>query len=99
VTNIASQSNSKFPVLVFVGPLEKLESFHVLVGVDILYTYTSVLDAVDFAFKLFFSIDVQYPPVAYQVWIFVQIVFYNLKTSADVISRGTEFLITELSSS
>lgn len=84
------------PVLAFVGPLNNLESFHIVIEDSAIYLFDSVLDAVDLCFKFFYTADVQYPPIAHQLWTLIQIVFYQLRNKFDSIARNTEQLIADL---
>ena len=66
-----------------VGPLAKPTSFYVVVQEDIKYQFDNCLKALDFLFKLFFSVQARYPNHADTLWLFIQKGIYDIHLNED----------------
>ncbi|CAI6354025.1 unnamed protein product [Macrosiphum euphorbiae] len=77
--------NEKRPVQPFIfiiGTLTKPKE--ILVFFDsIKYKLFSIISAIDICFKIFHLFNLEYPPEAYIVWLFIQKYFYSLNTKFD----------------
>ncbi|KAK3929469.1 Required for respiratory growth protein 7, mitochondrial [Frankliniella fusca] len=71
------------PIIILVGPsLSEISASYVQIQ-DVRYYVRTPLAAVDVCFKSFFALDLQYPSLAYPIWLFIQKFFYNIVTEAD----------------
>lgn len=80
------------PTCVFVGSLTNIESFYVVVD-ERKFKFQSCLEALDFAFKLFFAVESSYPVRSETVWTFIQRAVYDIKLTTDFIGTDTKALI------
>lgn len=85
------------PLVVIVGPSLQETSRSVVVVDDTWYNFSSALEAVDGAFKIFHSTGACYPEEATDVWLFIQRAFYKIETKYDRISQAIRHLTTDLS--
>ncbi|XP_039303477.1 uncharacterized protein LOC120357365 [Solenopsis invicta] len=65
------------PMVVAVGSILNLTSFYVIIN-DIKYTSTSLMNAIDLCFKIFFALDATYPADSEIVWYFLQQYIYGI---------------------
>lgn len=63
---------------------------------DLLYEFPSLFDAVDGAFKIFHATAAEYPPEAYDIWLLIQRVFYNIRTKYDRPTTALKDTIVDL---
>lgn len=56
----------------------------------VLFKFPSLPEALDVLFKIFHATGTQYPTESYNIWIIVQIAFYNVKTSYDRLSQSVK---------
>ena len=84
------------PYVIIVGEdLTKIQ--HAYVCVDrILYTVSSVLQALDICFKSFHVFNLAYSIESKHIWLIIQKCFYKFKTQYDEILSYTERLIMDL---
>lgn len=72
------------PYIILVGPtLNNILSSYVVVN-DNIYKTISVLDAVDFCFKVIHVLDAHYPFQCQHVWYLIQWLIYKIKTKSDL---------------
>lgn len=64
------------PLIIAVGPLEKLTHFYVSLD-DFLYKVNSFKKALSIAYKIYQVLDIQYPKGGKQVWEFIQAYFFE----------------------
>jgi len=77
--------NEKRPVQPFIfiiGTLTKPKEIFVFFDC-IKYKLFSIISAIDICFKIFHLFNLEYPPEAYIVWLFIQKYFYCLNTKFD----------------
>ena len=53
-------------------------------------------EAVDFLFKLFFAVDIQYPAYCYHIWQFIQIVGFEIDDPKQKIDIKLKILCNQL---
>lgn len=58
----------------------KPEVFYILVN-DVKYKVDTAIRCFELIFKLFHALDIEYPTESEHVWLFVQGVFFHLKTA------------------
>jgi len=63
--------------VIAVGSLINLTSFYVIVN-DVKYTSTSLPNAIDLCFQIFFALDAKYPVDCEKVWYFLQQYVYSI---------------------
>lgn len=75
------------PVPVIVGPILGITASYIILN-NRVYTVSntgSCLRAIDFAFKICFAIDCEYPPNAHSLWMFLQQSYYQIKNRGDTV--------------
>lgn len=65
------------PTVFVIGELTAISEVYVVLDSE-RYKCESTLDAVDFALKLFFSLDCSYPKAAHRLWQFIQIAGFEI---------------------
>lgn len=70
------------PIVVAVGSILSLTSFYVFVN-DVKYTLTSLMNAVDLCFQVFFALDAMYPVESEIVWYFLQQYIYGITNNKE----------------
>lgn len=70
------------PWIVYVGNFLTPTKVFIIVD-DIIYTVDSIVTAVDITFKIFYSTHAEYTAHCFNIWLFIQLGFYNLKTKFD----------------
>lgn len=65
------------PTVVAVGSILNFTSFYVIVS-DVKYTCTSLLNAIDLCFQVFFGLEATYPTDSEVVWYFLQKYIYDI---------------------
>lgn len=65
------------PMVVAVGSILNLTSFYVFVN-DVKYKATSLMNAIDLCFQVFFALDATFPADSEIVWYFLQKSVYNI---------------------
>ncbi len=90
LTSLLSQ-----PTLIFVGNLEQLRSFYVAFY-DTLYEVDTPLEALKFAFHLIFALDLEYSPIAENIWRLLQIAAFNITIPGEKIATQVTTLIGKL---
>ncbi|XP_044019598.1 uncharacterized protein LOC122860021 [Aphidius gifuensis] len=69
------------PTIVFIGPLEAVESSCVVVN-EFIYQVNSPIEAVNLCFKIFWALDCKYPQRANSIWLFLQTAGYKIDANA-----------------
>jgi len=69
-------------MVIAIGSIVSLTSFYVIVN-DIKYTSTSLINAVNLCFQIFFALDAKYPVDSEMVWCFLQHYVYNITSGRD----------------
>lgn len=65
------------PFLVIVGPLHDTGNTYVVCG-EALYKCSTIIEAIDLCFKLFFSLQIDYSFATAHIWSFLHIFIYSL---------------------
>lgn len=65
------------PMVVVIGSIINLTSFYVVNNVK--YESTSLINAVNLCFQIFFALDAKYPVDSEMLWYFLQYHVYNIK--------------------
>lgn len=60
------------------------------------YIIQDPLEAFDVCFKIFWALNLKYPPESQTVWYTVQKLIYNISSSFDVTSSGVESLLNDI---
>lgn len=68
------------PSVCVVGAPEKPDGFYILVD-DVLYKVDSTVRCLELIFKVFHSLDIEYPAECESVWLFVQELIFDMKSS------------------
>ena len=84
-SNQHAQKLKPQPLIVIVGPLLSIQHIYVIVD-DIRYTVKTMLDAIDLNFKIFFVFDCLYPDFSLPMWLFIQIVIYEIRKPGERLS-------------
>jgi len=82
----------KDPILIFTGPIEEFDAFYELSNGD-KFNFPDAKEAVLFSLQLIWALDIQYPDIANQVWIFIQRILFNEKYVSDKLSSHLRKLI------
>lgn len=84
------------PYVIFVGPnVIEVKVAYVVIN-DTLYSFNKLVTAVDCAFKIFQSTGACYPEEAGDIWLFIQLGFYDIKTKFDRPTQAVNTLLTDL---
>lgn len=83
------------PIPVIVGPQHKIAACYVVVN-NYAYEVSSVLQAIDLTFKMFYCLDCKYPPNAYSLWMLLQKAFYDINIHGDKVSITLNAIIGEI---
>lgn len=84
------------PYAVFCGSLNALQCCHVIIGENY-YHFTTCTEAIDFLFKLFISLKIDYPGMTAHLWAFFQHYVYKLeKERRTVASRLINEFVCQL---
>ena len=81
------------PLAVVIGEEEHPERFLVVID-DFFYEVESPLKAIDIVFKSFHALNLDYPPEAEQLWLFLQTKVYRITTRYDKHFTGVQSLGT-----
>lgn len=65
------------PMVIAIGSIVNLTSFYVIIN-DIKYEATSLINAVNLSFQVFFALDAKYPVDSEMVWYFLQYHIYGI---------------------
>lgn len=87
------------PVPVIVGPILGNTASYIILN-NRVYTVSntgSCLRVIDFAFKICFAIDCEYPSNAYSLWMFLQQGYYQIKNRSDTVPIALRVIIGEIS--
>ncbi|XP_029160239.1 uncharacterized protein LOC114932252 [Nylanderia fulva] len=68
------------PMIVAIGSIINLTNFYVVVN-NIKYESTSLINAVNLCFQMFFALDAKYPIDSEMVWYFLQYHIYDIKNA------------------
>ncbi|CAH0562823.1 unnamed protein product [Brassicogethes aeneus] len=82
------------PFIVCIGEQTITSSFVVID--DIKYKLETPIKALDVAFKVFHTVNAEYPAECQHVWLLIQRLVYNINTAYDKPSSATTALITDL---
>lgn len=97
INKLKSQSNSIQPCILVVGSL--LYPKQVLVYFDdVKYKLLTVLKAIDVCFKIFHVFNLEYPLECSNVWLFLQVYFYEISTKYDKSCSLVRQICSELDS-
>ncbi|KAE9522651.1 hypothetical protein AGLY_016956 [Aphis glycines] len=97
INKLKSQSNSIQPCILVVGSL--LYPKQVLVYFDdVKYKLLTVLKAIDVCFKIFHVFNLEYPLECSNVWLFLQVYFYEISTKYDKSCNLVRQICSELDS-
>lgn len=80
------------PLIIVVGSLVKVEGFYVIVD-DQKYKTESCLEALDLCFKVFFTLDCQYPKPSFRIWQFIQNAGYQIKIAGETLIKTVRELL------
>ncbi|KAK3913563.1 putative hemoglobin and hemoglobin-haptoglobin-binding protein 3 [Frankliniella fusca] len=79
------------PIIIVCGPLlTEVTHYHLSVD-NVMYHVPGPLQAVDYLFKFFQALHCWYPVEAEQVWLFLQIEIYNIRTQFDNFPTVNDF--------
>lgn len=84
------------PFVLYVGEsLDKIQSAYVIIN-DIYYEFSTLISAVDAAFKIFHATGACYPDECVDLWLVIQLGFYKIKTVFDKPHQATNVLLNDL---
>jgi hypothetical protein len=63
---------------------------------EIKYKFFSVIKAIDLCFKIYHVFNIEYPIDSWNVWLFIQRFFFNIKSKFDKSCPTIEQIISEL---
>jgi hypothetical protein len=66
------------PFIIIVGDLAKPASYYVVLSANDKYNFNCLMDCFDACFKIFFTLNLDYPPFGYRFWLFVQRQIYGI---------------------
>lgn len=93
----SKQVTSIQPFVIICGPLNDILSSHVVIG-KIIYDCTTPVEAVDFCFKSFFALHIDYSLACPHLWSFFQKFVFEIKGYKSVTaSHQISALCSELS--
>lgn len=88
------------PFPIFIGSYKELTSYSFLnIGTNLssyLYPCASVLEAIFVTFSVFFSLKLEYPQPAANIWLLLQNAFFNVYFKSDKYSVVVKTLIDDL---
>lgn len=84
------------PFLVCIGSIINPECFYVIVDINLKYKFEECSLALDFLFKLFFSIDCNYPKHSDTLWLFIQRAIYGIKLPTDSLNVSLTVLLGQI---
>lgn len=82
------------PYLVFIRAGNQFEAYYGIIDNN-KYKLKTAVEAVDFLFKLFFAIDIKYPPFCEQIWRFIQIAGFDVREEGQKLSLQLKLLLSE----
>lgn len=84
------------PFIIFTG--ESLRNIQTvcIVCEDTLYKSSNLFEAVDHTFKIIHATGAKYPQESYDIWLLIQLGFYNITTTYDRISAGVKAVLVDL---
>lgn len=77
------------------GRLVNVNKFHVIVN-DLYFEKSNILDALEFALKLYFALDLSYPSSSNTLWTFAQKVLLKIDIPGELNNRSVEILVGEI---
>lgn len=83
------------PIIVIIGSVVNVRGTYVVAN-DIWYNTQSILDAVSLTFKAFYAFDCEYPQKAINVWKFVQIAAFGIKSVSEKVGIKVKSMIKEV---
>lgn len=92
------------PMVITIGLIINLSAFYVIVN-NVKYESTSLINAVNLCYQIFFALDAQYPVDSEMVWYFLQHYIYDINSpkysrnfiSVDIIWHDLQELMAVLS--
>lgn len=81
-------------IIVDIFQKDKLPESFVLIN-DTQYKLETPLKAIDTCFKIFFTLNYEYPVEAEQIWLFVQKYFFEITTTNDKHFQSTTILLND----
>lgn len=82
-------------VIVIGKTLKKIDKCLVLIN-GVKYEAASTLEAIDRTFKSFYSLQVDYAPVANNIWVFIQKYLYGIDVAGESIPQTVTTLMNTL---
>lgn len=82
------------PVVVVIGPINKIKAAYVVLN-NIVSPVPSCLHAIDIAFKACYSVDCDFPPNAYSLWMFIKKAYFKINDPTDVVSTKLNEIIVQ----
>ena len=90
------QNNETFqPLIVAVGEASRIQNYYVAVNGK-LFSVNKALEAIQLAFKVFFSLDCKYPDNSKTVWVFLQKILFNIDLPVDDVTVEMNILIGQI---
>jgi len=83
------------PFIIVIGQLSSQKDILVYFD-DIKYKILTIQRAVDVVFKIFHVFNLSYPPESYNVWLFIQKLFYNIHDKLDQPQPLISLILAEL---
>lgn len=80
---------------IFVGPLEKNEAVYVQI-LSHRYKVDTIIDGIDLTFKIFTSLDCDYPEQTRSFWTFFSVACFAIDQSIPIRNRSVNSLVDEV---
>jgi hypothetical protein len=84
------------PIVIAIGEEYKYSTQYCVFFNEHCSYFDSILLAVDYCFKLFFVLDLQYNLESYNVWTFIQSMIYMINTGSDIMPPPVRTLCTSV---
>lgn len=68
------------PFVCIIGTSEKPEVFYIVVD-EVMYKVESTIRCLELIFKMFHSLDIEYPAECESIWLFIQELVFEMKSS------------------
>ncbi|KAL4703710.1 hypothetical protein ACJJTC_015264 [Scirpophaga incertulas] len=93
---LGKQQRSMQPYVIYVGDnCTQIRASYVVIN-DTVYSFSKLITAVDCAFKIFHSTGACYPEECEDVWLLIQLGFFNIHTKYDRNTQVVNSLMTDL---
>lgn len=96
ITSVCKEENAKLqPLLLAIGEKWDLKEFVILIDGH-KYLCGTLLEALDKLFKIYQVFKMEYPKPCFNIWLFIQLYFYEINTPYDVEVPCINTLINDL---